>query len=111
MLEREGEIAEKVEDALGRVGLLDVKQRNATKLSEGQKRLLGLARALVIDPDLLLLDEPTSYLDPENAERVVSAISEISKEKTVVITDPNHSNAEKLSKRVVSLSNGRLSSS
>ncbi len=98
----------KVEGALTQVGLIEVKQRNALKLSEGQKRLLGLARALVLEPDLLLLDEPISYLDPDNSKKVISVISEIAKEKTIILTDPNGSNAEKLSTRMIFLRQGKL---
>ena len=105
--EKKEERKKKVEGALNRVGLLDVQQRSALKLSEGQKRLLGLARALVLEPDLLLLDEPTSYLDPGNVERVISVISEIAKEKTIILTDPNGSNVG-IASRKVTLNQGKV---
>ena len=61
--------------ALGRVGLSEVALQNASTLSGGQQQRLALARAWTLEPDVLLLDEPTSSLDP-NAKREVEALKE-----------------------------------
>jgi len=78
--------------ALRQVGLLELQYRSASKLSGGEHQLLMIARALVQEPELLLLDEPTSQLDPGNRHRIVTLLSSLAaRGMTILFTthDPN----------------------
>jgi tungstate transport system ATP-binding protein len=95
--------------ALGRVGLSEVALQNARTLSGGQQQLLALARAWTLEPDVLLLDEPTSSLDP-NAKREVEALMEefASDGMTLVFASHNLGQVKRLATRVVYLEQGRI---
>jgi tungstate transport system ATP-binding protein len=95
--------------ALQRVGLDHLADRPARTLSGGQQQRLALARAWVVEPDLLLLDEPTANLDP-GAKREVEALIEniASSGVTVVISTHNLGQAKRLCTRVAYLESGRV---
>ena len=76
---------EKVDLWLDKVGLFDVRERNADKLSGGMKRRLGIAQALIGDPKLLVVDEPTTGLDPEERIRFRNILSDISRHDAIII--------------------------
>ena len=71
---------------IGRLQLEPVLQQTIETLSKGFKRRVGLAQAIVHDPKVLILDEPTDGLDPVQKHEVRTLISEIAKEKTIVIS-------------------------
>ena len=102
-----------VRETLEKVGLWDeVKDRlrsSAAKLSGGQQQRLCIARALALNPEVLLLDEPTSHLDFGNQIRILSRIEELSKEGfTIIITSHFPDNAFFISHKVGILNNGSL---
>lgn len=68
------EIPERVEDTLERLGILALKDRQAQRLSGGEKRMAALATVLVMEPKLLLLDEPTAFLDPKARRRLIGVL-------------------------------------
>lgn len=75
----------KVDELLDQVGLLDVRERMANKLSGGMKRRLGIAQALIGDPKLLVIDEPTTGLDPEERIRFRNILSHLSQKDVTII--------------------------
>ncbi|MEM7332169.1 MAG: ATP-binding cassette domain-containing protein [Chloroflexota bacterium] len=96
--------------ALKRVGLQDLGHQLAQKLSAGEAQRAALARALIIQPDVLLLDEPTANLDPQNVKLIEEIICEVnaSQKTTVVIVTHNIFQAKRIANRTALLINGRL---
>ena len=74
-----------VEEWLENVGLYDVRNRMASKLSGGMKRRLGIAQALIGDPKIIIIDEPTTGLDPEERIRFRNILSDISQKEVIII--------------------------
>ncbi len=74
-----------VDEQLERVGLFDVRDRNANDLSGGMKRRLGIAQALIGNPDILVVDEPTTGLDPEERIRFRNILSDLSQREVIII--------------------------
>jgi phosphate transport system ATP-binding protein len=106
------EFAEIAESRLKQVGLWsaisDRMGDSPFRLSGGQQQLLCLARALAVDPEVLLLDEPTSSLDPVSTEMVESLIKQLSSELTIVIVTHNLAQARRIADKTAFLYNGRL---
>ncbi len=75
----------KVDEWLERVGLFDVRDRPANKLSGGMKRRLGIAQALIGDPKIIIVDEPTTGLDPEERIRFRNILSELGHKDAIII--------------------------
>ena len=103
------ERAERCGRALARVGLQALADRAARTLSGGQQQRLALARAWALQPDVLLLDEPTASLDP-GAKREIEALIEslVQDGVTLVFSTHNLGQAKRLATRVVYLEAGRL---
>jgi ABC-type multidrug transport system ATPase subunit len=74
-----------VDAMLESVGLFDVRERYANKLSGGMKRRLGIAQALIHNPKLIIVDEPTTGLDPEERIRVRNLLADISEKNVTII--------------------------
>lgn len=95
--------------ALQRVGLQAEARRPAAALSGGQQQRLALARAWALQPDILLLDEPTASLDPGAKREVEALIDDLGREGfTVVLSTHNLGQAKRLATRVAYLEAGRL---
>lgn len=99
---------EKIPKLCGMCGLKEVMHKNISELSRGYKQRVGLAHALMNDPEILILDEPTSGLDPNQIEDVRSLIREIGKTRTVIISTHILSEVEMLCGRVIIISKGKL---
>jgi len=104
------QISEKVTDVLGMVGLEGFEKRRARRLSGGEQQRVSLARALVIDPEVLLLDEPSANLDPRSASVVENVITRVSHElgTTIILASHNMGQARRLASKVAVLEEGKL---
>lgn len=103
------EMTERVERALEIVRLSEFKDMGATVLSGGEVQRLCLARALAVEPELLLLDEPTANLDPTNVLIIEEVIREYNRQGgTVLFTTHNMFEAKRLARRLALLMNGEI---
>lgn len=89
-------------------GLEEVMHKNISELSRGYRQRVGLAHALMNDPEILILDEPTSGLDPNQITQVRSLIKEIGKTRTVIISTHILGEVEALCDRVIIISGGKI---
>ncbi|SNQ61029.1 ABC transporter ATP-binding protein [Candidatus Methanoperedens nitratireducens] len=103
-------IKEKVMNALNIVGLPGKELQKARTLSGGEAQRMAFARAIVYDPDILLLDEPTANLDPANVAKIEEIIEQIRSERgtTIVIATHNIYQVKRIADRVGILLNGEL---
>jgi phosphate transport system ATP-binding protein len=105
-------LSDVVERSLGRAALWDeVKDRldqNAMDLSGGQQQRLCIARALAVDPEILLMDEPASALDPRSTQRIEDLIAELRSDYTIVIVTHNMQQAARVSDTTAFFYEGRL---
>ena len=99
-----------MEDLLGRMGLPGLWRRRTGQLSSGEGTRFGLVKALLNDPAVLFLDEPTASLDPDGADRVRAALRAIRAERgmTIFYTSHNMQEVERLSDRILFLHRGRI---
>ena len=111
-LKHRKELAEIVEKSLVRAALWDeVKDRlykNAMDLSGGQQQRLCVARALAVEPEILLMDEPASALDPQSTAKIEDLIDELRRDYTIVIVTHNMQQAARVSDVTAFLYEGRL---
>lgn len=98
----------KVLDLCNTCGLAEVMHKNIADLSRGYRQRVGLAHALMNDPEILILDEPTSGLDPNQISDVRDLIKEIGKTRTVIISTHILSEVEMLCDRVIIIAQGKL---
>jgi len=90
-------------------GLTEAAHRRSGEYSKGMKQKLALARALMHDPTVLLLDEPTSAMDPESAQLVRNEISRLrSSQRTIVICTHNLAEAEALADKIAIIYRGKI---
>ena len=111
--ERKSEIRQKVNSMLELVSLSDYKDRNARTLSGGEVQMVAIARAMVSEPEVLLLDEPTANLDPVSASRIESLIADIAHRHntTIIMATHDMSQGQRLADRVGVLLNGEIQQS
>lgn len=101
--------AARVEELLRRVGLEDLAQRPARRLSGGEQQRLALARALARDPEILFLDEPTASLDPASTKAVEDLIGSIAESGIkIVMATHDLGQARRLAGEIVFLVRGRI---
>lgn len=103
------EAAVKADELLDRIGLSDKADSYPAMLSGGQKQRIAIARALAMNPDVMLFDEPTSALDPEMVGEVLSLIKELAAEgMTMVIVTHEMGFAKEVANRVLFLNEGQI---
>ena len=99
---------ERVEVLIERVGLTPERHKKIGQLSKGYKQRVGLAQALLGDPDLLILDEPTTGLDPNQLTEIRSLIRELGKDRTVILSTHIMQEVREMCDRVVILDHGQI---
>ena len=102
---------ERVTDALQAVNLSGYESRDANTLSGGEMQRIALARALVLEPELLLLDEPTANLDPNSAASIEHIIRDLAGKTTVILATHNMLQCQRLANNVAVLIRGGLAAS
>ena len=98
----------KIADVIDRVGLRDESRKKIGMLSKGYQQRAGLAQAIIHDPQLLILDEPTTGLDPNQLGDIRDLIRTLGKDKTVILSTHIMQEAEALCAQVVIINRGRI---
>jgi tungstate transport system ATP-binding protein len=104
------EIERQVDRVLETVGLAHKKDQHALTLSSGETQRLGIARAMVIEPEILFLDEPTASIDEENTGIVEGIILSLKREArtTIIITTHDRDQAARVADQVLMMQDGRI---
>lgn len=99
---------QQVEDLINRVGLTAEANKRVGQLSKGYKQRVGLAQAMIGDPELLILDEPTTGLDPNQLEDIRALIREMGTERTVILSTHILQEVKQMCTRVVIIDHGEI---
>ena len=104
------DLENKIFELTEKLNLTEFKKRKTGELSSGQKNRVSLAKALINDPEILLLDEPTASLDPDVGDYVRGIIENFSssKKKTILIASHNMNEVERLCDEVMMMKNGEI---
>lgn len=98
----------RIDELLNLVGLYDVRNKPVGKFSGGMKRRVGIAQALLNDPKIIILDEPTAGLDPQERTRFRNLLSDISKDKIIILSTHIISDIESIAKETIMIKNGEI---
>jgi ABC-2 type transport system ATP-binding protein len=98
----------RINEIIGIAGLGDEQKKKIGMLSKGYRQRVGLAQALIHDPEVLILDEPTSGLDPNQLVEIRNLIREIGRQKTVMLSTHIMQEVEAICKRVIIIHKGKL---
>jgi len=101
-------VKSKIDNIIQLTGLEAEKKKKIGELSKGYKQRVGLAQALIHNPDILILDEPTSGLDPNQLVEIRKIITDLGKEKTIILSTHIMQEVEAICNRVVIIDNGSL---
>jgi len=102
------ETNKRVDELLNLVGLYDVRNKAVGKFSGGMKRRVGIAQVLLNDPKIIILDEPTAGLDPQERTRFRNLLSEISKDKIIILSTHIISDIESIAKETIMIKGGEI---
>ncbi len=103
-----GEIDRRVDEVMGRCAVGDVRSKLIGKLSKGYRQRVGLAQAIIHNPDVLVLDEPTSGLDPKQIIEIRELLKQLAGEHTIILSTHILSEVEHSCERVIIISQGKL---
>jgi len=103
-------LQDKISDLLKQLNLFEFKKRKTGELSSGQKNRVSLAKALINDPEILLLDEPTASLDPDVGDYIRTFIEDFASKKgaTILLASHNMNEVERLCHEVFMMKNGEI---
>ena len=103
-------LQKKISDLMEQLNLLEFKKRKTGELSSGQKNRVSLAKALINDPEILLLDEPTASLDPDVGDYIRTYIEDFASKKgtTILLASHNMNEVERLCSEVMMMKNGHI---
>ncbi|MGA9756618.1 MAG: ATP-binding cassette domain-containing protein [Desulfobaccales bacterium] len=104
------EVEARVNEVLGTVGLLHKRRQNGLDLSSGETKRLGIARALVIEPEVFCLDEPTANLDQKNSDIIEEIIFRMktARKSTIIVVTHDPAQARRLGDQSLVMENGRI---
>ncbi len=103
-------LKEKILELMEQLNLIDFRKRKTGELSSGQKNRVSLAKALINDPEILLLDEPTASLDPDVGDYIRGYIENFASKKgaTILLASHNMNEVERLCNEVLMMKNGEI---
>ena len=103
-------LKDKIDDLMEKLNLIDFKSRKTGELSSGQKNRVSLAKALINDPEILFLDEPTASLDPDVGDYIRGFIEEYASNNraTILLASHNMNEVERLCYEVMMMKNGQI---
>ena len=101
-------INERLLQIISKVGLDKVQQKKIKELSKGYQQRVGIASALIHNPEVLILDEPTTGLDPNQLIEIRNLIREVGKEKTVLLSTHIMQEVDKMCNRVIVINHGKI---
>lgn len=101
-------IKKRVAEMVDLTGLGDEQHKKISSLSKGYRQRVGLAQALIHDPSVLILDEPTTGLDPNQLEEIRNLIRQISREKTVILSSHIMQEVEAVCNRILIINKGKI---
>ena len=104
----EKKVTERVEEVIHWVGLEREKHKKIKQLSKGYRQRVGLAQAIIHNPEILILDEPTTGLDPNQLVEIRSLIKNLSKDKTIILSTHIMQEVEAICDRVIIIKQGQL---
>lgn len=103
------ELSEAIDEALEFTGLLEVKKKKAEEFSGGMLRRLNIACAIVHDPKILIMDEPTVGIDPQSRNNIMQAVKKLNKKGvTIIYTTHYMEEAENLCSKIAIIDNGKI---
>jgi ABC-2 type transport system ATP-binding protein len=103
-----GDIARRVDEVMGRCAIGDVRSKLIAKLSKGYRQRVGIAQAIIHNPDVLILDEPTSGLDPKQIIEIRELLKALAPDHTIILSTHILSEVEHSCERVIIISQGKL---
>jgi ABC-2 type transport system ATP-binding protein len=103
-----GSLGSSVDTVIERCGLGEVRRRKIGNLSKGFQQRVGIAQAIVNDPELLILDEPTIGLDPKQIIDIRNLIKELGNDRTVILSSHILPEVSQVCDRIIIINNGRL---
>jgi ABC-2 type transport system ATP-binding protein len=102
------DIARRVDEVMGRCAIGDVRTKLIAKLSKGYRQRVGIAQAIIHNPDVLILDEPTSGLDPKQIIEIRELLKALAPDHTIILSTHILSEVEHSCERVIIISQGKL---